>query len=59
MSPEDIKRLRSRLGFSQQQLATVIGVSVGSVHRWETGTTKPIRLAVRRLHELEASLNAG
>ncbi len=41
LSPGLIRSLRKRLGLSQQQLATVVGVSTVSVGLWEQGKTRP------------------
>ena len=40
-SPRLIRKLRKRLGLSQGQLATVVGVSTVSVGLWEQGKTRP------------------
>ena len=36
-----IKALRTRLGMSQAALGALIGVSVTSVNRWESGRVSP------------------
>jgi len=38
LSPEAIKTLRQTLSLSQQEFATVLGVGVATVSRWERGT---------------------
>ena len=38
---ERIKALRTRLGLSQAALGALIGVSVTSVNRWESGRVSP------------------
>jgi DNA-binding XRE family transcriptional regulator len=51
-TPGELKQARARLGFTQEQLASELGVSRVSVVRWETGTYKipfTIVLAVRYL----------
>lgn len=53
IKPEDIRRLRSRLGLSQQQLADQLGVSFATVSRWENGHTKPYRWLGERLRQLD------
>lgn len=50
----NIKRLRKRLGMTSQELATTLGVSISTVSRWETGKSKPSKLAVIRLQEVAA-----
>jgi len=41
ISPLLIKKLRTRLGISQSELATLIGVSAGAVGFWEQGKARP------------------
>ena len=41
VSPGLIKKLRSRLGISQAELATLVGVSTSAVGSWEYGKAKP------------------
>lgn len=43
--PSLVKRVRSQLNFSQEELAREIGVSFATVNRWENGKTKPFKLA--------------
>ena len=38
---ENIKNLRKKRGMTQEQLSEVMGVSVGAVHKWETGLSTP------------------
>jgi DNA-binding transcriptional regulator YiaG len=38
LSPKAIKTLRQTLSLSQQELASVLGVGVATVSRWERGT---------------------
>lgn len=40
-SPRLIKKLRSRLGLTQEQLAKVLGVSLSAVTFWELGRARP------------------
>lgn len=47
-----IKELRSKLGLTQEQFATKIGVTFSTVNRWENGKGKPSPLAMRQLEEL-------
>jgi DNA-binding transcriptional regulator YiaG len=39
LNPKSIKTLRQTLRLSQQELASVLGVGVATVSRWERGTT--------------------
>ncbi len=41
ISPRLIKKLRTRLGISQAELATLIGVSTNAVGFWEQGKSRP------------------
>ena len=40
-SPRLFRSLRKRLGISQKELATLVGVTVGAVHQWESGKFQP------------------
>ena len=42
------------MGLTQADFADRLGVSVITVHRWETGQSRPRRIALARLAELEA-----
>ena len=37
MTPDDLKAWRTKSGYSQSQLAKVLGVATMTVSRWETG----------------------
>ena len=41
MTGEEFRRLRTRLGLTQQQLSERLGVTVGAVSRWEA-ESRPI-----------------
>ena len=51
-----VRRVRKRLGLTQGQFAERLGVTLLTVHRWEAGKSRPQRLALRRLRELEDTL---
>ena len=57
--PERLKRLRARLNLSQQGLAERLGVSMGSVHRWETGKKVPLRGFLKQIEALEREVGLG
>lgn len=52
-TPDDIRRLRARLGVSQAGLAARLGVSYASVNRWENGHTTPYGSLWERACRLE------
>lgn len=52
----NIKKLRKQLKMSQEQMAGELGVSTMTIRRWEAGTNKPSRLALRQLARLEKKL---
>jgi putative transcriptional regulator len=43
--PELVKKVRSELGISQEELAHELGVSFATINRWENGKTTPFKLA--------------
>lgn len=47
-----VRELRDRLIMTQAELAQAVGVTVGSIARWEAGRSKPTPLAVRQLEAL-------
>ena len=51
MKPQDIKEKRLKHGLTQEQLARRLGVTVGTVNRWESGATEPSPLAKAKLRE--------
>ena len=42
---ELVRRLRSKLGLTQEELAHELGITVGTVNRWENGRFRPSKLA--------------
>ncbi len=53
---EEIKQIRNRLGVSQEAFAQMLGVSFGSVNRWERGACKPSPLALGRIEKIKNKL---
>ena len=51
--PTRVRHLRRNLDLTQAHFAARLGVSVITIHRWETGQSHPRRLALTRLAELE------
>jgi len=49
--PELLKKVRTRLGLSQEDLAVEMDVSFATINRWENGKTVPFKLAMRRFEE--------
>jgi len=41
LSPRLIRVLRKRLGITQKEMATLVGVTVGAIYQWEKGTFEP------------------
>lgn len=50
--PEQIKRLRARLGLTQVALAQRLGVSFPTVNRWENGKSRPSQLSRQAILDL-------
>ncbi len=50
----NVKELRLRKGLTQKQLARLIQVDSVTISRWERGTSKPSRLALTALRQLES-----
>lgn len=61
---EVIRYLRQQLGMTQEELAQSLGITVGTVSRWEKGRFRPSRLAraliveFARTHQIPLSLKA-
>ncbi len=49
---EKVRELRRKKGWTQEDLAQVISVSLSTVQRWEKRGGKPTRLARRELGKL-------
>jgi len=56
---EKLKALREKKGWSQEDLARKIEVSLSTVQRWETKGAKPTRLARRELNRLFEEAGIG
>jgi DNA-binding transcriptional regulator YiaG len=48
----DIRRLRTKLGWTQEMLARELNVSLATVNRWENGKFRPSRLARDKIDQL-------
>lgn len=53
MEDTRIKETRLRLGLSQERFAQLLGVSMQTVRRWESGLTKPLPIINLKLEELQ------
>ncbi len=56
--PKLVKELREELGLTQEQFAQKVGVTFGSVNRWENGKRTPHPFLIRRLVEIKEELDA-
>jgi transcriptional regulator with XRE-family HTH domain len=54
-----LKKLRKLKGWSQEQVARELGVSLNTVQRWESGRNKPSALAREKLQRLFAQVEKG
>ena len=54
ITPDGIRALRKRLGFTQAQLGVEVGLTQEAVAAWETGRAKPRGSARLLLAQLEA-----
>ena len=45
----NVKELRARSGLSQNKFAILLGVSIASLRRWESGDASPSALAMKRI----------
>jgi DNA-binding transcriptional regulator YiaG len=50
--PQSIRDLRTQLGFTQEEFAHAIAVTVSTVNRWENGHAAPSKLAWRAIQTL-------
>ena len=46
-SPEEIKQLRVKLGFTQAHFGALLGVSLKTIQAWEAGANRPNGTALR------------
>lgn len=56
MTPQELKQLRSSLKLSQSALASILGVTTTSVHRYETGLVKISGIVEQKLLQLKFSV---
>lgn len=53
MTPAELKKIRERLGISQEKLARYMDVSSRTVYRWEKGENPIHTVFARQIRELE------
>jgi DNA-binding transcriptional regulator YiaG len=53
MTAEEIYQIRASLGVSQEKFAQMLGTTVVSVNRWESGRVTPSRLYIKEIKELK------
>jgi HSP20 family protein len=53
-----IRELRQRLSLSQERFAQLLGVSLQSVRRWESGLARPLPIISLKLEELQRETSA-
>lgn len=58
MERTSAREIRGQLGLSQERFAQLLGVSVQTVRRWESGLTRPLPIIGVRLRELERQIEA-
>ena len=54
MTPDEIRQLRARLGWTQQELASKLQVALATVASWEQAKKRPGRRSERDLRRLAA-----
>jgi len=62
MTPKDLKRIRQKLGLTQEDLAERLGVTRITVGRWETGMrriTEPMARLIKRIAAEERKRKRG
>ncbi|PSB03210.1 transcriptional regulator [Merismopedia glauca CCAP 1448/3] len=52
-----IRKLRQLTQLNQSQFAAVLGVSFGTINRWENGHMQPSSLALRQIRSLAEALS--
>ena len=57
MEDKGIKKLRLQFGLSQERFARLLGVSLQTVRRWESGLTKPLPIISLKLEELQRQVS--
>lgn len=53
MSPTELKKIRLELDVSQERLAHLIGVTSGTINRWEAGKHAPNDRSIHKIKRLQ------
>ena len=56
MTPDEIKKIREKLGLTQERFAKLINITNSTVNRWENGHSKPSPLAVDKIISLTTAM---
>jgi DNA-binding transcriptional regulator YiaG len=48
----DVRAIRLKLGFTQEDLARKLGLALSTVSKWEQGVSSPSRLAREKIEKL-------
>ncbi len=55
MSSHEIKAIRMQLGISQERLGAMLGVTAGTINRWEAGKHVPSDLSLNKIEKLKST----
>ena len=56
MTGKDIRRVREELGLTQAELATLLGVAINTVSRWEIGERTPHPVVLKAIQTVFAEV---
>ncbi len=54
LSPKEIKQIRQRMNVSQGVFAAFMNVATSTIHKWEQGSARPQRSALRLLSIIDS-----
>jgi putative transcriptional regulator len=57
--PRLIRKIRTRMGLTQEKFAARVGVTFPTINRWENGRAKPSPLALKQIQALLGELDPG
>jgi len=57
MTADEIKKLRKKLGLSQEEFGAKVGVTGSTIANWESEQTKPSKMAQRNFNQYVKRLN--